>query len=189
MAHEIAHVTARHAAQRAEFVKTDRALRPSQRAGAGASPGPGGGGGPFAAVDRQLLARTGVRGRPDRHQVRGAGGLRPLWRRAVPDRARRMERALRLDFRRAVRRPAGHDGDASLDAGAHRPGQGGSAANRPARRRARPAGTPTSPRSTGSCSATIRPRASSGGRCSSIPSSASPSRRRRGSRWRTSPPR
>ena len=118
-------------------------------------PGRRGGRGPLEAVDRQLLAPAGVRGRPDRHQGHCAGRLRPLRRGAVPHRARRMERAERFDLRGGIGRPAGHDGDPPVDAGARRPGGGGSPAVRRRRARSRPAGTPISPRSTASPSATI----------------------------------
>ena len=106
----------------ARRVRQDRrAIRPGQPEGAGPFPGAGRGGGPVAAVDRQLFTRAGVRSRSDRHQIRGASRIRSLRRGAVPDRARRMERPLLLDLA-AVRRPAGHDGDASLDPRADRPG-------------------------------------------------------------------
>ena len=84
MAHEIAHVTPRHAAQRAELEKTaalftrvsNQVLDRPQEGEAGA--------GAHEAVDRAVLARAGVRGRPDRHRRRRQGGLRPLRRRALP---------------------------------------------------------------------------------------------------------
>ena len=68
MAHEIAHVTARHAAQRAEFEKTaalfTRVNAQVLEHAAGRRRGPGA----FETVDRQLFAPAGVRSRPDRHQ-------------------------------------------------------------------------------------------------------------------------
>ena len=163
MAHEIAHVTARHAAQRAEFAKTAALFAQGQRPGAGALAGARGGRRALPAVDRELLARAGVRGGPDRHQGHRAGRLRSLRRGPLPDRARRMERARRLDFGRAVGRPAGHDGDAPLDAGADRRGARRKRARSRRRAKARRAATPIWPRSTASCSATTRPRASSAG--------------------------
>src|SRR5882757_10161336 len=58
MAHEIGHITARHAAQRAEFEKTT-ALFSRVNAQLLSQ---------LEARDRPLLARTGIRRRPDRHQ-------------------------------------------------------------------------------------------------------------------------
>ena len=56
------------------------------------------GGGAVETVDRQLFAPAGVRGRPDRHQGHRQGGLRSLWRVALPHCARRVERASRVDI-------------------------------------------------------------------------------------------
>ena len=98
MAHEIAHVTARHAAQRAEFEKTAALFTRVNAQVLEHAAGGRRGGGALETVDRPLFAPAGIRGRPDRHQEHGERRLRPLWRGAFPHRARRMERAERVDL-------------------------------------------------------------------------------------------
>ena len=75
MAHEIAHVTAQHAAKRAEKEKTAQLFarvstavldRPEEGRGTGSQ-------GPARAC--AILPPTGIRGRSDRHQDHRAGGL------------------------------------------------------------------------------------------------------------------
>ncbi len=116
MAHEIAHVTARHAAQRAEFEKT-AAL--------------------FMRVNSQVLSRSEAQ---DEAEARsklsiarfsrqqefeadqigikniGHAGYDPYGAARIPHRARRMERPPCFGRRRGNGRPSRHDGDSSLDA-------------------------------------------------------------------------
>ena len=129
MAHEIGHITARHAAQRAEFEKTTALFTQGQHAIARPAPGSGRGRGALEAGDRQLFPPAGIRGRPDRHQDHREGRIRPLRGGAVPHRAWRVERASRFGLGRRIRRPPRHDGDPSVHARAHRPGDRGSAAS------------------------------------------------------------
>ena len=104
MAHEIAHVTARHAAQRAEFEKTaalftrvnHQVLEP--RAGDDEA----------EARSRLSIASFSRQQEFEADQIGikdiAKAGLRSLRRGALPHRARRMERAPRFDIRRAERR-------------------------------------------------------------------------------------
>ena len=85
MAHEIAHITARHAALRAELEKTAALFsRVNRRRCCDQPQAEAGGRGPLEAVDRAVLAPAGVRGRSDRHQGHRQGRLRPVCRGAVP---------------------------------------------------------------------------------------------------------
>ena len=70
MAHEIGHITARHAAQRAELEKTAALFTRVNAQLLAAAPGSGRGRGAHETVDRQLFPPAGIRGRPDRHQRR-----------------------------------------------------------------------------------------------------------------------
>ena len=135
MAHEIGHITARHASQRAEFEKTT-AL--------------------FSRVNSQLLAQREAQdevearsklaiARFSREQEFAAdqigiktiarAGYDPYGAARIPHRARRVERISRFGFGRGLRQSPRYDGDPSLDPGAHRPGDRSGAPVRRARDR------------------------------------------------------
>ena len=189
MAHEIGHITARHAAQRAEFEKT-AAL--------------------FTRVNSQVLAHPKLQdevearsklaiARFSRQQEFEAdqigiktiarAGYDPFGAAAIPHRPRRVERPSRFGHGRRIGRPPRYDVDASLDARAHRAGGRGSAAIRRAGDRRNRRATRILPPSTASLSATTRRKASCATMSSSIRDWGSPSRRRRASRSITSRPR
>ena len=183
MAHEIAHVTAHHAMQRAELERRsdviskaalvidnrDKSRDVSVRR---------------AVEPRQLLAPAGIRGRRNRCPRDRQGGLRSLRRVAVPRGARTLGGDAAIAARPRGRRQARHHVDASIDAGAHRTGDRRGAPDRRAGcRRGRPRTLSGGDR--GHCrSATTRPRASCAGACSCTRSSASRSRRRPTWCWR-----
>ena len=130
MAHEIGHITARHAAQRAEqeqqaalFTRVSKQLldKPQEAQEIEAR---------HETVDRAFLARAGIRGGQDRHPDDREGGLRPLCRRALSRIARPLECAARFADRRRPRRPARHDVDPSVHARAHHRGDRAGAAVR-----------------------------------------------------------